>query len=82
MLTLIAFQLAMSDVMPRLNYFTTMDKFIAGSTVLVFAALVMSVMTSYLVSNGRKERAHSIDFVCRWVFPALFGCLAIIVFVV
>ncbi len=82
MLTLIAFQLAMSDVMPRLNYFTTMDKFIAGSTVLVFAALVMSVMTSYLVTKGQQERANSIDFVSRWVFPTLFGCLAIIVFVI
>lgn len=82
MLTLIAFQLAMSDVMPRLNYFTTMDKFIAGSTVLVFSALVTSVMTSYLVSNGQQERARSIDFVSRWVFPTLFGCLAIIVFII
>ncbi len=72
----------MSNILPPLSNFTIMDKFIAGSTVLVFSALVMSVMTSYLVSKGQQERAHSIDFVSRWVFPTLFGCLAIIVFVV
>jgi hypothetical protein len=82
MLTLIAFQFAMSDMLPRLSYLTIMDRFIAGSTVLVFSALIMSVMTGYLVSSGHQERARSIDFVSRWVFPTLFGCLAIIVFVV
>ncbi len=79
---LIAFQLAMSDILSRLSHFTIMDKFTAGSIVLVFSALVMSVMTNYLVSNGQQERAHSIDFVSRLVFPMLFGCLAKIVFVV
>jgi cadmium resistance protein CadD (predicted permease) len=72
MLTLIAFQFAMTSILPRLSYFTIMDKFITGSTILVFSALVVSVVTSYLVSIERAARAHVIDNHCRWVFPVVY----------
>ena len=72
MLTLIAFQFAMTSILPRLSYFTIMDKFITGSTMLVFAALVVSVVTSYLVSVKKVARAHIIDNHCRWLFPVAF----------
>jgi hypothetical protein len=37
MLTLIAFQFAMANILPRLSYYTLLDKFIAGSTILLGA---------------------------------------------
>ena len=72
MLTLIAFQFAMTSILPRLSYFTIMDKFITGSTILVFSALVVSVVTSYLVSIKRPTRARVIDNNCRWIFPVVY----------
>ena len=72
MLTLIAFQFAMSNMLPPLSYFTDLDKFVAASTVLVFLALVESVTTSYLVANDRRETALRADRVCRWLFPLAF----------
>ncbi len=72
MLTLIAFQFAMSNMLPPLNYFTDLDKFAAASTLLVFLALVESLATSYLVCYDRRETALRADRACRWLFPLAF----------
>lgn len=72
MLTLIAFQFALTGVLPKLSYFTTMDKLIFGSTVLVFMSLIEAVVTISLVSRGMDKWAVQLDAVCRWFFPILF----------
>nr|WP_257099133.1 hypothetical protein [Pseudovibrio flavus] len=71
MLTLIAFQFALSTLLPKVSYMTTMDILILGSTALVFCALVEATITSALVVNGKAQLAQRIDRVCRWLFPAL-----------
>ncbi len=76
MLTLIAFQFATSNILPRLDYFTVLDKFIAGSTVLVFLALIESVTAIFMVSKDKKETALRLDRICRWAFPVAFVGLA------
>jgi len=80
MLTLIAFQFAMGDLLPRVNYFTRMDQFILGSTILVFLALVEALTTSYLVTLEKTEAALRLDRVCRWAFPVAFACLVAVAF--
>jgi hypothetical protein len=80
MLTLIAFQFAMVGILPRLSYFTVLDRFIAASTVLVFLALLETLTTAYLVSIEKNELAHRLDKVCRWLFPLTFVILFTIVF--
>jgi hypothetical protein len=80
MLTLIAFQFAMGAILPRLSYFTIMDRFIAGSTILVFMALIESITTNYLTTLGREPLALRLDRHCSWLFPAVFFVFALIVF--
>ena len=80
MLTLIAFQFAMGNILPHLNYYTLMDKFIVGSTIIVFLSLIESVTTSYLISIPKRETAMRIDRLCRWAFPAAFVAFTLIVF--
>lgn len=80
MLTLIAFQFALGDIMPRLSYYTLMDRFILGSTILVFLSLLESVATSHLWSIGKEAMAIRIDRKCRWAFPIVFGVFSLIVF--
>ncbi|MXU65366.1 ligand-gated ion channel [Oceanomicrobium pacificus] len=72
MLTLIAFQLTTSSILPRLNYFTTLDWMLFGATLLVFAALLEALYTGTLARRGREAQAQRIDYVCRFVFPAAF----------
>jgi len=72
MLTLIAFQFATASILPRLSYFTILDRLILGSTLLVFLALVEVTATSALVVHGRGELAQKVDRVARWLFPIAF----------
>ncbi len=72
MLTLIAFQFAQTGVLPRLSYFTTMDKLILGSSLLVFLSFFESAAAIYMVSIGAETAAVKTDQICRWLFPLIF----------
>lgn len=80
MLTLIAFIFAATNMVPALGYFTLLDLFIGGATILVFLALLESLTTSYLVSREKNDLAKRIDRVCRVLFPLSFAAIAILVF--
>ncbi|MBW1820802.1 MAG: hypothetical protein JRF45_15705 [Deltaproteobacteria bacterium] len=80
MLTLIATIFATANYVPRLGYLTLLDRFVIGSTTLVFLALLESLLTIYLVSKEKKELAMRIDNMSRLVFPIAFGTLSFMVF--
>ncbi len=80
MLTLIAFIFATTNMVPALGYFTLLDFFIGGATILVFLALLESLATSYLVTQDRANLAMRIDRFCRFLFPLTFLAIAIVVF--
>ena len=67
-------------MVPKLGYLTLLDRFIVGSTILVFLALVESLTTIYLVSQEKKEIAMRIDRVSRLLFPIAFGTISFMVF--
>ena len=80
MLTLVAFIFAATNMVPKLGYFTRLDLFIGGSTILVFLALLQSVFTSYLVARDRKTLIVLLDGVCRFTFPLGFAIFMVVVF--
>jgi hypothetical protein len=80
MLTLIAFIFATTNMVPKLAYLTLLDRFIVGSTILVFLALFESLTTIYLVSKEKHELARRTDIVSRFVFPAAFMGFGLFVF--
>ncbi len=63
--------------MPKLGYFTILDVFIGGSTILVFLALIQSLTTSYLVSIDKAKIATLGDRICRFIFPLVFAALVV-----
>jgi hypothetical protein len=81
MLTLIAFIFATTNMVPELGYLTLLDRFIVGSTVLVFLALLECLTTINLVSNEKRELATRIDRLSRLVFPIAFAIIIISVFI-
>jgi hypothetical protein len=81
-LTLIAFQFSLSYMLPRLSYLTRADRFLIGSTLLVFLAFGEALWTSYLASHEEEERALVIDRRSRVLFPIGFGLVLLISFVV
>jgi Neurotransmitter-gated ion-channel ligand binding domain len=75
--TLIAYRFVLANLLPRLPYMTRLDYFTVGSTLLVFIALIVVVVTSYLVVHQHRDtKARKIDLSARAVFPvAFFGLL-------
>ncbi len=75
-LTIIAYQFALSNLLPRLPYLTRMDLFFIGSSALVFLGLVETVTTVALHRSGKNRMASGINRASRIVFPT--GFLAIL----
>lgn len=71
-LTLIALQFSVSQLVPPLSYLTYLDKFSAGANFFVFAAFLQSIVTSYQAKAGRHRLSHRIDVVARIAFPLAF----------
>jgi len=80
-LTLIAFQFSLGYMLPRLSYLTRADRFLIGSTLLVFLAFGEALRTSYLANRDQEDRALRIDRISRVLFPTLFVLLLVVSFV-
>lgn len=76
MLVLIAFQFSIEGTLPRMGYFTRMDEFVLGSTLLVFLAFTEAIASVFLMGRDRKGIARRLDRVSRWVFATAFGVMA------
>jgi hypothetical protein len=72
MLTVVSYRIAAVQLLPRTAYFTDLDQFIAGSTVLVFLAMVSTVVTGMIFRRGDGTGARRIDSYGRYAFPAAF----------
>jgi hypothetical protein len=75
-LTLIAHRFVLASLLPRLPYMTRMDYFTVGSTILVFLALVVVVLTSFLEPEICSDcSARRINIGSRFAFPIAFFVL-------
>lgn len=82
MLTLIAYRFAIGNVVPNVDYLTRFDKFVFGSTLLVFLALVETIATGSLSVSQRGELALRFDQISRLIFPLIFLVIIVLSFVV
>jgi hypothetical protein len=80
MLTIIAYQITLSNMLPRISYFTKLDYFIVGSNILVFLALLEAVMSSAIARNNKEPIARKLDKHSRYVFPCLYIVVLLITF--
>jgi len=77
-LTLVAFQFSVAQLMPPLAYLTKLDWFTIGSDIFVFLAFVETIITSYLENKNRLKVSEAIDFYARFLFPLAFGVFLLI----
>ncbi len=78
MLSIIAFQLAQADTLPRVPYLTIADRIYTICYILIAVALACAVLEAYWARTGREGRADSVDRIGRKLFPLVFvlSCLA------
>jgi hypothetical protein len=70
-LTLIAYLFAITVLLPRVSYITHIDRFILLSTMMVFAGLLHTVLSTALI---RRERAKRVERINRWsraIYPVV-----------
>lgn len=78
--TLVAFQLGLGQLLPKVSYLTRMDLFLLSSTTLIFLVLAEVLLTSNLANTGRIELARSLDSRARMIYPLLFALCVIVPF--
>jgi len=71
-LTVVAFQIVVSDRMPRISYFTIMSAFMYVSYLTLAASVVVNLRVSALDRRGEAARGNHLDRTCRWLFPASY----------
>jgi hypothetical protein len=77
-LTVVAYQIVVSDRLPRISYLTILSTFLWLSYLCVAATVVINLRVSALDRRGESGRGERLDRACRWLFPAgYFGVLAI-----
>jgi Neurotransmitter-gated ion-channel ligand binding domain/Neurotransmitter-gated ion-channel transmembrane region len=77
-LTGVAYQLVMSEQLPRISYVTLMHGFLNLSFLTMCATVVINLVVGALDQRGKFELGDRIDRRCRWGFPlAYFGLLLV-----
>jgi hypothetical protein len=79
-LTGVAYQLVMGDVLPRISYFTLMHAFLNLSFLTMCATVVVNLAVGALDKRGRYELGDRIDHRCRWIFPLAYFGLILVMF--
>ncbi len=71
-LTIVAYQIMISEILPRIDYLTFMSAFLYLSLMSMAAGVVVNLYVSHLDQLGRVTEGDNFDRRCRWVFPATY----------
>ncbi len=75
-LTGVAYQLMLSEQLPRISYVTLMHAFLTLSFLTMCATVVINVLVGTLDQRGKVELGDRVDRRCRWIFPfTYFGLI-------
>jgi len=82
-LTAVAYQLVVGDIMPDVAYVTVLHGFLNISFLMMCASVVVNLIAGWYDQSGWPDTADLIDRRCRWIFPlAYLGFLLLGGFVV
>ncbi len=80
-LSVVAYQIIVHDLLPRISYFTLMDGFLTLTLVVMALAVVVNLAIDRLNRRGQRALGDRIDEVCRWLFPLGFFAANALVYV-
>ncbi len=68
-LTVVAFQIVVSDMLPRIPYFTILSSFLLISYLTLVAGVTVNLRVGVLDRRGEHAVGNRLDMTCRWLFP-------------
>ena len=76
-LTAVAYQIVVGDILPQIAYITWIDAFLNFSFWLMCCTVVVNLVVGDADKQGNTARGDLVDQRCRWIFPIVyFGFLA------
>jgi len=80
-LTVVAYQLVLREILPSISYFTLMNAFLNISFLIMCATVIINLRVSFLDRQGKSAEGDQLDRRCRWIFPlTYFGLILFAVF--
>lgn len=80
-LTAVAYQIVVGDLLPHVSYITLMHGFLNFSFFIMCATVVINLVVGACDKNGKSALGDIIDRRCRWIFPVTYlGLLMVIAF--
>lgn len=81
-LTAVAYQIVVGDLLPHVSYITVMHGFLNFSFFVMCASVVINLIVGACDKNGKTALGDLIDRRCRWIFPISYlGLLLVIALV-
>ena len=71
-LTAVAYQNVIGDIMPHISYVTLMNGFVNVSFLIMVASVMINLVVGYCDRRGWESRGNRIDYRCRWIFPSVY----------
>ncbi len=71
-LTAVAYQIVVGDLLPHIAYVTFMNAFLNISFFMMSAAVVVNLVIGSYERRGRTDVGDMIEYRCRWIFPATY----------
>jgi hypothetical protein len=79
-LTAVAYQIVVSEILPNISYMTLMNGFLNLSFIIMCATVVINLWVAALDRKGSSAAGDRLDRNCRWIFPlTYFGLNALMV---
>ncbi len=77
-LTVVAYQMVLGEILPRIAYINLMNLFLNISFLTICASVIVNLRVSHFDRHGKSEEGDRLDLRCRWIFPmSYFGLLLV-----
>ena len=74
-LTAVAYQIVVGDIMPQISYITWIDAFLNISFWVMCCTVVVNLIVGDADKHGNTARGDLVDQRCRWIFPIVYFSL-------
>ncbi len=72
LLTAVAYQIVLGDILPHISYLTPVNVFVNISFVVMCASIVVNLIVGELNRENRGSEADVLDNYCKRIFPAVY----------